>query len=127
MIRRPPRSTLFPYTTLFRSHADLVGIGLGIGDELGNRLCGKHRVYFQNIRHADQASNRRNVADEIVVEFFVKRRVDRGTRGDEQEWIAVRNCIHDRLSTYIAASTRPVLDEKWLAETLRQPLTHQTR
>src|SRR5256884_8400786 len=24
MIRRPPRSTLFPYTTLFRSHMDLV-------------------------------------------------------------------------------------------------------
>src|SRR5256885_8462475 len=23
MIRRPPRSTLFPYTTLFRSHADI--------------------------------------------------------------------------------------------------------
>src|SRR5689334_23938407 len=22
MVRRPPRSTLFPYTTLFRSHAD---------------------------------------------------------------------------------------------------------
>src|SRR2546425_8019634 len=35
MIRRPPRSTLFPYTTLFRSHKrtqpafDLAGIGLG--------------------------------------------------------------------------------------------------
>src|SRR3712207_6860203 len=25
MIRRPPRSTLFPYTTLFRSHQDLRG------------------------------------------------------------------------------------------------------
>src|SRR5256885_5179374 len=25
MIRRPPRSTLFPYTTLFRSAGDLVG------------------------------------------------------------------------------------------------------
>src|SRR5258707_15383719 len=25
MIRRPPRSTLFPYTTLFRSEADLAG------------------------------------------------------------------------------------------------------
>src|SRR2546430_5558750 len=24
MIRRPPRSTLFPYTTLFRSHSPLV-------------------------------------------------------------------------------------------------------
>src|SRR2546430_12174175 len=27
MIRRPPRSTLFPYTTLFRSHAILVRRG----------------------------------------------------------------------------------------------------
>src|SRR3712207_7821609 len=26
MIRRPPRSTLFPYTTLFRSHAVLHGL-----------------------------------------------------------------------------------------------------
>src|SRR2546426_12485133 len=28
MIRRPPRSTLFPYTTLFRSHAVLHGRGV---------------------------------------------------------------------------------------------------
>src|SRR2546430_11747438 len=27
MIRRPPRSTLFPYTTLFRSHIDRVDPG----------------------------------------------------------------------------------------------------
>src|SRR5947207_11668018 len=26
MIRRPPRSTLFPYTTLFRSHGSSIGI-----------------------------------------------------------------------------------------------------
>src|SRR5258707_10677169 len=26
MIRRPPRSTLFPYTTLFRSFAPLLGV-----------------------------------------------------------------------------------------------------
>src|SRR5689334_24463690 len=32
MIRRPPRSTLFPYTTLFRS---LVGRAAGQGDEFG--------------------------------------------------------------------------------------------
>src|SRR2546422_6381898 len=30
MIRRPPRSTLFPYTTLFRSPADLLVSGAGI-------------------------------------------------------------------------------------------------
>src|SRR2546429_4457877 len=32
MIRRPPRSTLFPYTTLFRSVYD--------GDELADEFCG---------------------------------------------------------------------------------------
>src|SRR5256884_9096755 len=31
MIRRPPRSTLFPYTTLFRSHHDHDGIS---GDQI---------------------------------------------------------------------------------------------
>src|SRR3712207_8944693 len=29
MIRRPPRSTLFPYTTLFRSPVDWLIVGLG--------------------------------------------------------------------------------------------------
>src|SRR3712207_8339238 len=36
MIRRPPRSTLFPYTTLFRSHERADG-----GDRLP-RLSGNH-------------------------------------------------------------------------------------
>src|SRR3712207_7370681 len=31
MIRRPPRSTLFPYTTLFRS--DHVDVDLGVGED----------------------------------------------------------------------------------------------
>src|SRR5258708_8420181 len=31
MIRRPPRSTLFPYTTLFRSKAQIHAGGLGKG------------------------------------------------------------------------------------------------
>src|SRR3989441_322957 len=30
MIRRPPRSTLFPYTTLFRSSAYITGISLAL-------------------------------------------------------------------------------------------------
>src|SRR5207249_8301341 len=28
MIRRPPRSTLFPYTTLFRSHCSQMAVGM---------------------------------------------------------------------------------------------------
>src|SRR3712207_8317030 len=32
MIRRPPRSTLFPYTTLFRSPVFVPGANLSLGD-----------------------------------------------------------------------------------------------
>src|SRR2546430_12212036 len=39
MIRRPPRSTLFPYTTLFRSPHDLFVDGA--------RLRGVHRLAFE--------------------------------------------------------------------------------
>src|SRR2546430_2835875 len=35
MIRRPPRSTLFPYTTLFRSDRNVVGVA-GQRDALGD-------------------------------------------------------------------------------------------
>src|SRR3712207_7884742 len=36
MIRRPPRSTLFPYTTLFRSGPDWPGRGQRDGEELAD-------------------------------------------------------------------------------------------
>src|SRR5260370_24959361 len=46
MIRRPPRSTLFPYTTLFRSHRAVNGVTLNIArgeffSLLGPSGCGK--------------------------------------------------------------------------------------
>src|SRR2546422_6056663 len=44
MIRRPPRSTLFPYTTLFRSQ--LAGFFLGHGDLL--IACMKIATYNQH-------------------------------------------------------------------------------
>src|SRR3712207_7674001 len=44
MIRRPPRSTLFPYTTLFRSKYDLTDAGWKV-IESGARLVVKERAY----------------------------------------------------------------------------------
>src|SRR2546430_16466974 len=46
MIRRPPRSTLFPYTTLFRSAVardPLAAAGLRVADRLGQRHMGSLR------------------------------------------------------------------------------------
>src|SRR2546430_17150989 len=45
MIRRPPRSTLFPYTTLFRSLADLQ-------DGLPRRLAGLEGRIIQGLLRA---------------------------------------------------------------------------
>src|SRR2546426_10505906 len=40
MIRRPPRSTLFPYTTLFRSDQDLIPVLLYLFHRVEQRLDG---------------------------------------------------------------------------------------
>src|SRR5258705_3431772 len=48
MIRRPPRSTLFPYTTLFRSLA-LVWLGRAVGAHLGRDLS--NLLLVQSLDH----------------------------------------------------------------------------
>src|SRR3712207_7205116 len=44
MIRRPPRSTLFPYTTLFRSamYPGRFWLGLGAGEALNEHVVGAY-------------------------------------------------------------------------------------
>src|SRR3712207_7028136 len=51
MIRRPPRSTLFPYTTLFRSLAD--GLHRVARDELPLDRAGEHPLEHRH-RPADR-------------------------------------------------------------------------
>src|SRR2546430_17742327 len=53
MIRRPPRSTLFPYTTLFRSTE------LQLNDVLGTRRIAGHRLDDRNV-WGDRKSTRLN-------------------------------------------------------------------
>src|SRR5438045_4534148 len=60
MLRRPPRSTLFPYTTLFRSNSSFALATKSIDSrEIGRRLnCGyligrseEHTSELQSLRH----------------------------------------------------------------------------
>src|SRR5256885_15543991 len=44
MIRRPPRSTLFPYTTLFRSRGTDGASELSVRRDRGDRRGGRRRV-----------------------------------------------------------------------------------
>src|SRR2546422_4496660 len=69
MIRRPPRSTLFPYTTLFRSNGDDL-IVEGIFDVTGRRsrrvgahhieLPGRDRVHRVVVVHRDARGDRKS-------------------------------------------------------------------
>src|SRR2546422_4121629 len=60
MIRRPPRSTLFPYTTLFRSHINLLdavdpkglaAVGLARGVQLDMERSEEHTSELQSRLH----------------------------------------------------------------------------
>src|SRR3712207_9068796 len=48
MIRRPPRSTLFPYTTLFRSRFTETSDGL-VALEVRSQLAGRWRMATMNV------------------------------------------------------------------------------
>src|SRR3712207_8367270 len=57
MIRRPPRSTLFPYTTLFRSHDRRTAVGEQVVDPLA-RVAGVDRyVRAAGLQDAEQADD----------------------------------------------------------------------
>src|SRR3712207_8965641 len=52
MIRRPPRSTLFPYTTLFRSFKaqGLAAVGHGVGDVGAHPVQDGHKVVGHHLQ-----------------------------------------------------------------------------
>src|SRR5258708_17576931 len=85
MIRRPPRSTLFPYTTLFRSTVSL------LVDPTSNLVRRRFAVYVSgfvssNNRHneADRKSTRLNSSHQIIsyAVFCLKKKNTSRTRLD---------------------------------------------
>jgi hypothetical protein len=105
---------------------DFARVDLGISNKLGHCLRRNGWVYRHNEGDRDDACDGCDVAQKVEIKFLVKRRIDRGRRADQEERVPVRRRIHDHFRTNIAASSRPVLGDELLAETLRQQLTHQT-
>src|SRR3712207_8712986 len=56
MIRRPPRSTLFPYTTLFRSQAIGAALLKGVGDVARGDKAGKNARDGYTAEHMEIAA-----------------------------------------------------------------------
>src|SRR6266446_3824020 len=64
MIRRPPRSTLFPYTTLFRSHGEIAVRALDGGD----RLVREPLVPVRSEEHTSELQSPCNLVCRLLLE-----------------------------------------------------------
>src|SRR5256886_10370788 len=83
MIRRPPRSTLFPYTTLFRSHevSPVVQSGEGVRD--GEPLQLRLALAFPQARseeHTSELQSQSNLVCRLLLEKKKTIYIDRMTR-----------------------------------------------
>src|SRR2546426_3528211 len=98
MIRRPPRSTLFPYTTLFRSQGDSHG-----GERLqGHRVGGnQHRVLGESSGGGGEASRedaaRPAGGRDLATRLAAEGRRGRQLSGEGQGFLQVRG----RLGSFI--------------------------
>src|SRR5438552_14726971 len=67
MIARPPRPTLFPYTTLFRSVRVFAGAAeAGRGRRRRRRLEGVGRIAIEQREERDRKSTRLNSSHQII-------------------------------------------------------------
>src|SRR2546422_3302513 len=92
MIRRPPRSTLFPYTTLFRSHRGHAARSRGRGalevpGEPGERRAQPKRArYFERDRKSTRLNSSHGYISYAVFCLKKKKQVASKTRVCSHEW-----------------------------------------
>src|SRR5690349_24247128 len=98
MIRRPPRSTLFPYTTLFRSEflqfllippADRVHDRLG--GKIGEKLV-RLQVSVRSEEHTSELQSRRDLVCRLLLE---KKKKNKQTKKIEKDFERIYNENHD--------------------------------
>src|SRR5438270_6167017 len=78
MIRRPPRSTLFPYTTLFRSAGglDLRHVGSEVTDPAdGNQLVAYHAQFRRSEEHTSELQSQSNLVCRLLLEKKKKKKL----------------------------------------------------
>src|SRR5690242_4207684 len=73
MVRRPPRSTLFPYTTLFRSRAGSASLpdgGFGLSGDTGSlpRAGDRKPPYGRSEEHTSELQSHVNLVCRLLLE-----------------------------------------------------------
>src|SRR2546430_11619562 len=65
MIRRPPRSTLFPYTTLFRSPAKIAAMAADTSPTSSNVMS---RSWYRSEEHTSELQSQSNLVCRLLLE-----------------------------------------------------------
>src|SRR2546430_10209000 len=85
MIRRPPRSTLFPYTTLFRSSAFLfrwcclpedrqIDVRKGVGIPASDRAFYKHGSYLWVVTRSEEHTSELQSQSNLVCRLLLEKK-----------------------------------------------------
>src|SRR5256885_3631034 len=82
MIRRPPRSTLFPYTTLFRSPGSRVGAPVAVFTLIRRLPARRHQSaeYAHSDRSEEHTSELQSPCNLVCRLLLEKKKVDRHPR-----------------------------------------------
>src|SRR2546427_6909298 len=96
MIRRPPRSTLFPYTTLFRSNMDVNAGAIADGDAT---VQGVGRLIFDLMMEV--AAGRRTHAERLGHKEFVPRSEEHTSELQSQSNLVCRLLLEKKKRTAV--------------------------
>src|SRR2546427_1036508 len=99
MIRRPPRSTLFPYTTLFRSHHHEPDRD---GDRADRGQGGQQRPARRGRRseeHTSELQSQSNLVCRLLLEKKKKKNTDKSETTQKEQ-------IHARTRVTMSSSSR---------------------
>jgi hypothetical protein len=110
-----------------RSHVDLAGVGLAVGDEFAHGLGRELGGGLHHIRHPRDAGDGRDVAQEVERQTLVKGRIDAIGGVDQQDRVAVGRGVHHHLGADVVAGAGPVVDHELLAEMLGKVLAQDSR
>src|SRR6202165_6263991 len=92
MIRRPPRSTLFPYTTLFRSHK----VHFLFFNGSGERLCRTEGIELRSEEHTSELQSPNNLVCRLLLEK------NKNTKNSYHDGAPIPSSYHARAQLMVA-------------------------